>query len=88
MSELLKDKSRASRRARTYAAAERQLVIHRQHVGSDKSRGYFKKQHAMDCGNPRCGVCSSHRGTPTVKDLSAFQLAKLDFAFLPEALAA
>lgn len=61
MDTLPKNKSRALRRAQTNSAIDRQLGIHQQHAGSPLARGRFKKQHAMDCGRPRCGLCGNLR---------------------------
>ncbi len=27
----------------------------------ERSKGRFRKQHPLDCGNPKCMVCSGHK---------------------------
>lgn len=74
-----KNKRRADRRARTNAAIDRQVAINKQHSGSELPRGFFKKHRAMDCGNPRCGLCGNvrkrHSGKAglTIQELKAYE---------------
>lgn len=50
-------------------AEEKPVMLRRQRVGarvhSEDSRflklGRLRKKHPFDCGQPRCGVCSSHK---------------------------
>lgn len=91
MSENLKEKQRAARRAKTHTAAAKQVAINKQHGGTVLPIGRFKKQHAMDCGQPRCGLCSDrHNPTRKLKDqltlqeLSSLEAHKLDEGIPPE----
>jgi hypothetical protein len=56
--------SRAERRFQTQVAIARQVRIDRQHNAFSPrfiEPGRFRKRAAMDCGNPRCGVCGNPR---------------------------
>lgn len=46
--------NRAQRRFKTFVSAKKQQLIARQHGQAIPELGRFKKQNAMDCGNPRC----------------------------------
>ena len=57
----------------TFKHIKRQLKIARQH-GQTAVAGRFKKQHAMDCGRTRCGLCGNvrrTRGEKTYQELRA-----------------
>lgn len=63
-----KDKLKASkRRFRDETAVKKQAKIAKQHnVGSyeskvEKEPHRLHKRHAMDCGNPQCGLCGNPR---------------------------
>jgi hypothetical protein len=58
-----KKRNRALRRYNTYIKALRQQKLYQiqrfdNHV---LPLGYFKKHNAMDCGNPKCGICGNPR---------------------------
>lgn len=60
---------------KTFNHIKRQLKIAKRH-GMNPNPGKLKKQHAMDCGNTRCGLCSNARrlrGTKTVNEYRAHE---------------
>jgi hypothetical protein len=64
-----KETKRAERRHRTNNAIERQVAIAKQYgqpVAND-DRHRMAKHHAMDCGQPNCGLCGNSRHSPTTK---------------------
>ena len=43
-------------------------------LGKSRPAGYYRKQDAHDCGNPRCGICHPEKRlghTPTRQELAA-----------------
>lgn len=74
---------RAQRRHLTNSAIARQVQIARAHGQSANQRGRFKKHHAMDCGNPQCGLCGNQRHLGgkhglSLKELSAEDMLRHD----------
>ena len=62
-------KSRAERIHANHTAIAKQLRIARQHGQAkalEQESNRLKKHHAMDCGNPECGLCSV-RHNPNLK---------------------
>lgn len=78
--------SRSERRQNTRNAIARQLRVarHAQITKYLEQPGRLKKHHAMDCGNPRCGLCGNPRRSRgaiskealTVQELSALEQLK------------
>jgi len=65
-----RSKPRAVRRAHTRAAIRRQLRILRTRKVDHlliREPHRLAKHHALDCGRPRCGLCSNPRRNPTYK---------------------
>lgn len=52
---------RALRRHRAEKAIQKQLKIARRNGLPVDQPNRYRKQHAMDCGNPQCSVCSNLR---------------------------
>jgi hypothetical protein len=53
----------SERLARTKRAIVRQQRIARSHGAPDGEGHRFDKMHAMNCGNPKCFLCSNPRRT-------------------------
>lgn len=51
---------RAQRRHKTQVAITRQVKIALAHLMDARQRGRFRKQRALDCGNPGC-ACGNQR---------------------------
>lgn len=82
---------RAERRSRTRTFIDSQLRIARR-SGSQTALvaqpGRLKKQHAMDCGQPQCGMCGNprkagHKNPETMQELRSLDrlTAGLDDVF-------
>lgn len=70
--------SRAWRRFQTQVAIARQVRIDRQHNAFSPrfiEPGRFRKRAAMDCGNPRCGLCGNPRRTGSGHPLTLKEVA-------------
>jgi len=78
MEDFIKETPRAERRARTGAAINKQLAIAKQHGIKSLERGRVAKKHAMDCGNPKCGLCDN-RGNPTAKTKDTLTIHERSF---------
>lgn len=50
-------------------AIEKQVKIAKEHHMDVKDKHRFHKHHALDCGNPKCTICSNPR--KIFKDLTA-----------------
>ncbi len=60
---------------------QRQVAIARIHKFQEIVPGKFRKRSAMDCGNPKCGICGNSRrvrGTVTVNELRADEAFKYE----------
>lgn len=56
----------------------RQKRLHDRTVDLNMPLGRYRKQHAMDCGHVRCGICHGHKYP--VRELHEHEvLADLDF---------
>lgn len=52
---------RSKRLHKDEAAAHRQAKIARSHGIEVKEENRYNKHHALDCGNPDCGLCGNPR---------------------------
>lgn len=64
---------RATRRSRTETAIKKQVRIAKNTWNAEhllKQPHRFAKNHALDCGNPKCLVCHSEKvfGKPTLQE--------------------
>lgn len=59
----------SKRRFKTAVASKRQYTIAKGHgIDADPEKLHkFAKRHAMDCGNPRCGLCGNPRRSKLLK---------------------
>jgi hypothetical protein len=65
----MKSMKKALRRQKTqnYIQKQKKIVSINSHHSFNRSGGYFKKQAAMDCGNPKCGLCGNPRKSKAFK---------------------
>lgn len=80
------DKEKRSKRLlKETNAIRKQLKIAKAHGLTDQDKSIkephrMAKQHAMDCGNPECGLCGNprhiHKNGKTVQELSFEQTGK------------
>ena len=72
---------RSKRLQKDECAVAKQVKIAKSHGMDVKEAHKFAKQHAMDCGNPGCGLCGNPRKThkETTKQEQSFkQTSKWD----------
>ena len=77
------DKIKHSKRLlKDECAVAKQVKIAKAHGMNVKEVHKFAKQHAMDCGNPKCGMCGNprhiHKDSFTVQEKSFKQTEKWD----------
>lgn len=63
----MKNNTRALRRYKTECYQHRQIKIAQLWDNTDLPGGYYKKQAAMDCGNPQCFMCGNYRRNNSTK---------------------
>ncbi|KWU19024.1 hypothetical protein [Burkholderia cenocepacia] len=66
-----KNSGRSLRRFLDTVAVRRQVKIAKQHntAPAANQEHRYAKRHAMDCGRPNCGLCSSDRRNPRVSGM-------------------